>query len=71
MVINSGLYIIDKYYCKKYIRCHLKSNNKTNNLIDSELLYLMLINCINNNLFIQLPLVNKDIKFDILKMLSD
>ena len=63
-VIPSGIYIVDKYYCKKNIE--LTTNNKTNSLIDSKNLYMMLYNSIENNLFIPLPEQKNTYKFDIL-----
>ena len=63
-VIPSGIYVIDKYYCKKHIK--LCSNNKTNTLIDNKNLYLMLHNCMKKNMYIKLPEIKKKYKFNIL-----
>ena len=49
----SGIFIIDKYYCKNHVI--LNSNNKTNTLIESKYLYMMLNNCIKQGLHIQFP----------------
>lgn len=63
--ILSGIYLIDKNYCKKNIK--LKSNNKTDRLIDSQYLYLALLESKKNNLYIKLPPPKSQIKFNILK----
>jgi hypothetical protein len=63
-VIKSGIYIVDKNYCKQFIK--LSSNNKTNTLIDNVNLYKMLQRSINIDLFIEIPPVNKIYDFDIL-----
>ena len=62
--IKAGIYFIDKKYCKKYIK--LSSNNKTNTLIDTQYLYIMLKRSILQNLYIELPIPNKVIEFNIL-----
>jgi len=61
-IIKSGIYIIDKKYCKKYIT--LTSNNKTNDLIDSHKLYKMLKRSIQQNHFIELPIVDKTLIYN-------
>lgn len=58
--IPAGIYLIDKEFCKRSIV--LSSNNKTNTLIDSEYLYIMLLNSINNDLFIEFPKPDTNIK---------
>ena len=67
--IPRGVYIIDKKYCKYYVE--LSSNNKTNTLIDSQYLYIMLVRSINQKLFINLPKPNNKIKFNILNAFSE
>jgi hypothetical protein len=52
--IRAGIYLIDKDFCKQHVL--LTSNNKTNSLVSSEYLYIMLLNSINNDLFIEFPL---------------
>jgi hypothetical protein len=63
-IIKAGIYLIDKKYCKQYVK--LSSNNKTNTLIDSTNLYKMMLRCINMDLFIEIPVANEIIEFDIL-----
>jgi hypothetical protein len=63
-IIKSGIYIINKDYCKSNIK--LTSNNKSNTVIDSQNLYKMIKNSIDDNLYIDLPLPNKTKKFKIL-----
>ena len=65
----SGIYIVDKQFCKKYIK--LSSNNKTNTLIEKEFVYLMLKRSMALKLFIELPPPNKELKFDILRAFSE
>jgi hypothetical protein len=67
--IPSGIYIIDKQFCKYSIK--LSSNNKTDTLIDSQYLYIMLKHSINQKLFIALPSPNKQLKFNILNAFSE
>lgn len=62
--IPAGIYIIDKYYCKNKVI--FTSNNKTNTLISSKYLYMMLYNSIEQNMYITLPKINKIYTFDIL-----
>ena len=66
--IPSGIYIIDKQFCKYYIQ--LTKNNKTNSLIDSQNLYIMLKRSLSLNLFIELPLPNEILNFRILDSFS-
>ena len=63
--IPSGIYLIDKKFCKCYIK--LTSNNKTNTLISEQQLYSMLKYCIRQQLYIELPPPNKKLPFNILK----
>ena len=67
-IIPAGIYIIDKQFCKYFIK--LSSNNKTNTLIESQYLYIMLKHSISQNLFIKLPSYNKELKFNILNAFS-
>lgn len=64
MTIYSGIYIINKTFCKKNVI--LSSNNKTDSLIDNKSLYSMIQNSINTNLYIIIPDPNQSIKFNIL-----
>lgn len=64
-IVNSGIYLIDKDYCKSNIK--LKKNNKSNSVIDSTNLYKMIDNCVKNDLYIRLPEKNKDLKYSIMK----
>ena len=66
--IKTGIYFIDKKYCKMFIK--LSSNNKTNSLIDSQYLYLMLKRSMMLKLYIELPKPNKTIDFNILDAFS-
>ena len=64
--INKGIYIIDKYYCKKNIT--LCPNNKSNYVVNEKQLYLAVLNSIERGLFIEMPEPSKTPKkFDILK----
>lgn len=63
-IIPSGIYLIDKQFCKYFIE--LSSNNKTNTLIDSQFVYIMLKRSISQKLYIDLPSPNKALKFNIL-----
>lgn len=67
-IIPSGFYIIDKNFCKKHII--LKSNNKTNSLIESQYLYIMLKRSIQLKTFICIPEPNESSNFNILKAFS-
>ena len=67
-IIKSGIYLIDKDYCKNHVK--LSNNNKTNTLITSEYLYKMLNYSIANNLYIDIPKPNKVIEFNILNAFS-
>lgn len=64
-VIPSGIYIIDKQFCKYFIK--LSCNNKTNTLIESQYVYLMIKRSISQNLCIELPPQNNNLRFNILK----
>lgn len=68
-VIPSGIYLVDKQFCKRYII--LSNNNKTNTLIEKKFVYIMLKRSLNLKLFIELPTPNKELKFDILKAFSE
>ena len=63
--INSGIYIVDKQFCKYYVK--LLSNNKTNTLIESQYLYIMIKRSILLKLFITLPPPNKKLVFSVLQ----
>lgn len=63
-LIPAGIYLIDKSFCKYYV--NLTQNNKTNTLIDAQYLYIILKRSIMIGLYIELPLPNKDITFNIL-----
>ena len=63
-VIPSGIFLVDKEFCKKNIL--LGSNNKTNTLIDQKSLYHMLYESLRQNLYIEIPKPNKTMEFDIL-----
>jgi hypothetical protein len=67
-VIPSGIYLIDKQFCKYFIE--LSCNNKTNTLIDHQFVYIMLKRSISQKLCIDLPTPNKDLKFNILNAFS-
>lgn len=51
--IKAGIYFVSHTYCKSNV-C-LKSNNKTDSLIDKEDLYKMLKQSISNNMVIEFP----------------
>ena len=65
----SGIYIVDKQFCKHYIK--LSNNNKTNTLIEKEFVYLMLKRSLALQLFIALPEPNKALLFDIANAFSE
>lgn len=67
-IIPSGIYIIDKQFCKHYIK--LASNNKTNTLVESPYLYIMLKRSLTLQLFIELPDPNNTVSFNILNAFS-
>ncbi len=67
--IPSGIYLVDKQFCKRFV--DLSSNNKTNTLIDSQPLYVMLKRSIAIGLFISFPDPNQCLKFSILDAFSD
>jgi hypothetical protein len=52
-IIPSGIYFIDKHYCKRNIST--TSNNKTDTLISNIELYKMIDNSIENKMYIKLP----------------
>ena len=51
--VPMGFYFIDHVYCNQNIR--LKSNNKTNTLIDAENLYRIMMDAMDNRRFLELP----------------
>ena len=61
--IPSGIYFVNKQFCKHFVK--LSSNNKTNTLIESRYLYLMLKRSIQTDLFIAFPPPNKQYSFAI------
>lgn len=68
-VIYSGIYIIDKNFCKKNVV--LQSNNKTDTLIKSQDLYRMIKDSIANNMYINIPEPDREIEFNILHAFSE
>lgn len=66
--IPSGIYIVDKQFCKYFVE--LSSNNKTNTLIESQYVYRMIKRSISQNLCIDLPAPNNNLKFNILNAFS-
>lgn len=68
-IINSGIYIVDKQFCKRNIE--LSSNNKTDRLIDQKNLYKMLSRSRQTNMFISFPEPNKNLKFSIINSFSE
>jgi hypothetical protein len=66
--IPAGIYFVDKKFCKTYIR--LSKNNKTNKLITTIFVYLMLKRSISLKMFITLPASNNVLKFNILNAFS-
>ncbi len=56
--IKSGFYFVSKYFCSKNIK--LSSNNKSNSIIDSKNLYKILLNSIDNNMFVEIK--NNNVK---------
>jgi hypothetical protein len=67
-IIPSGIYLIDRKYCKKCVI--LAKNNKSNSLIESSFLYLMLKRSIAQKLFIEIPEPNCNVTFNILNAFS-
>lgn len=63
--IPAGIYLISRDFCKKNV-C-VKSNNKTDTLIDQVPLYKMLRSSIDDGRFITFPTEYPTITFDILK----
>ena len=63
-VIPVGIFLIDKQFCKYYVK--LTKNNKTDTLIESQYLYIMLKRSMALKLYIELPSPNKDLTFNIL-----
>ncbi len=64
-MIPKGIFLISRKFCKKYIT--LGHNNKTNSLIDSQNLYMMLEWSLKNDLFIEVPDKNKTFNFSLIK----
>lgn len=64
--IPSGIYLIDKDFCKNNINLSKTYHNKSNSTINKPNLYKMLYYSIENNLFIKLPDKNKDLKYSII-----
>ncbi|NDE13746.1 DNA cytosine methyltransferase [bacterium] len=51
--LNAGFYLVDPVFCNENVR--LKSNNKTDSLVDSEDLYRMLTRSLEEDMFVALP----------------
>jgi len=51
--LPSGFYLIDDQLCNDHVQ--LKSNNKTNSLIDPNDLYFLMTHCLDEGLFLELP----------------
>jgi len=66
--IPQGIYLIDKQFCKYYTK--IMKNNKTNTLIESQYLYIMLKRSMSLHTFIELPSPNKTLQFNILNAFS-
>jgi len=64
-IMPTGIYIVDKRYCKYYVK--LSYNNKTDTLIKKDYVYIMLKRAITLKLFISLPVPNENITFNILE----
>lgn len=58
--IHSGIYVIDKYYCKDNVI--LTSNNKTDTLIKSETLFELINMSIGSNQYIPFPNIGNKFK---------
>jgi len=68
-IIPRGIYIINiENY--NYFK-NIENNNKTNTLIKSYYLYLILMKCIKMNLFIYLPEPNKILNFNLINAFSE
>ena len=67
--ISTGMYLVDKRFCKYYVK--LTKNNKTDTLIESQYLYLMLKRSMALQLSIKLPSPNKNLKFNLLHAFSE
>jgi len=67
-IIPRGIFLIDNQFCKHRVK--LAKNNKTNTLIESQYLYIMLKRSIGLKCFIELP-PPKDITFKILNAFSE
>ena len=66
LILNGTKRSVTSYYY--FIK--LSNNNKTNTLIESQYLYIMLKHSIIQKLFIALPSPNKELKFNILNSFS-
>ena len=66
--IKAGIYLIDKQFSKKYVQ--LSQNNKTNTLIDSQQLYIMIKRSIAQDLYIEIPEPNQTLNFNIVNAFS-
>ena len=66
--IKAGIYLIDKQFCKRFVQ--LSQNNKTNTLIESQQLYIMIKRSIHQDLYIEIPEPNKTLDFNILNAFS-
>lgn len=51
--IPMGFFLIDHAYCNAHV--HLRTNNKTDSLIDAENLYKMIVNAMENQMVLELP----------------
>jgi len=67
--IKSGIYIINKDYCKENIK--LSSNNKSNSIITHQNVYKMINNSIESSTYIEIPEPNKELKFSLIKCFSN
>jgi len=61
--IPRGIYLVDCFYWRRH--AHFRSNNKTNTLIDSMLLYRMLVRSLAGNLWVPLPESDQELIFDV------
>lgn len=67
--IKSGIYIINKNYCKKNNK--LSSNNKSNSIINKQYVYKIICRSIDDKTYIKLPEENKELKFSLLKCFTN
>ena len=66
-LIKTGLYYIDKEFCKEYIEQHLSKNNKTNKLIRKQSVYYMLYTAYKKNNYIEIDSSILPSKFSIMR----